>query len=240
MMRRMIKTALGWAGWELKALPIHRLVQLTRTENISCVLDVGANVGQFATQLRRAGFGGRIVSFEPVPACFRALQSACSADPLWQGHQLALGEVDGTTPINVSVASVFSSILATKSEAKVYDAGSQQLETITIDVRRLDGLATTLALDPARTLLKIDTQGFDLSVLKGAGEMLHRFAAVQTELSFHPIYVGQPSVTEVHSLLVSEGFKLCGLAPGFTDFSTNTLMEADGIYANARKERATV
>ena len=64
---------------------------LLRKYRVDLVLDVGANRGQYAGQLRRSGYTGRILSFEPVPEVFAELSRAAAGDDLWDVHQLALG-----------------------------------------------------------------------------------------------------------------------------------------------------
>jgi FkbM family methyltransferase len=56
----------------------------------------------FASELREAGYGGRIVSFEPGPAAFARLESRNSGDSLWSCHRLVLGNRDDTATLNVS------------------------------------------------------------------------------------------------------------------------------------------
>ena len=68
--------------------------------DISVVLDVGANEGQYATGLREMGYQGRIVSFEPLSEQFNLLEGLCSADALWDCHNLALGDTEGEATIN--------------------------------------------------------------------------------------------------------------------------------------------
>src|SRR6476659_2537452 len=58
--------------------------------NIDLVLDVGANVGQFATSLREKGYAGQIESFEPVSSVFQALADTARNDPRWNVHNMAL------------------------------------------------------------------------------------------------------------------------------------------------------
>ena len=72
------------------------------TCGINVVLDVGANVGQYGTGLRNVGYTGRIVSFEPLSTEFKQLSAKATADGAWQSLNFALGDVDGSSEINVS------------------------------------------------------------------------------------------------------------------------------------------
>ena len=53
---------------------------------IDCVFDVGANVGQYGTRLRRLGYRRRIESFEPIPTAYKRLEETASSDRLWESH----------------------------------------------------------------------------------------------------------------------------------------------------------
>src|SRR3712207_4664575 len=65
---------------------------LRREMQVNVVLDVGANVGQYARKLRRGGYRGRSVSFEPVAELSARLQKKAASDDRWQVHGYALGE----------------------------------------------------------------------------------------------------------------------------------------------------
>src|SRR5687767_12447049 len=75
--------------------PVAKKFDLMRRLGIDLVLDVGANTGQFAGELREQGFQGRIISFEPIPAVYRDLERNAAADPLWTAKNFALGNEDG-------------------------------------------------------------------------------------------------------------------------------------------------
>jgi hypothetical protein len=88
------------------------LAALLRAFGVSCVLDVGANRGQFGLRLRLAGYHGRLVSFEPVSGPYRQLAKVAMRDDRWQAVPLAIGEREGRATIHVSSTSQFSSLLA--------------------------------------------------------------------------------------------------------------------------------
>ena len=85
--------------------------QLLRSLGTTLYLDVGANVGQTGRRLRKAGYTGRIVSFEPLAQCFTALSQATQGDPGWQAFHMALGNRSERAEIGVSQNLQSSSIL---------------------------------------------------------------------------------------------------------------------------------
>lgn len=182
-----------------------QLKALLAALEIDCVLDVGANRGQFAESLRGIGYEGRIVSFEPVPRAFAELVKAMAGDPLWSGHEFALGSEPGTAQIHVPDETSGSSF-----HDLVEDL---HFETQEVAVARLDAVFPTLGLGAApRVFLKMDTQGFDLEVFKGASGCLDAVLALQSELSVVPLYVGMPNYLEALGVYEDAGFSLYNLS----------------------------
>ena len=213
---------------------LHLRELLTRLE-IDCVLDVGANAGQYRDFLRdRVLYDGTIVSFEPIGRHVEALRERSRGDARWHIEGYALGSRDCAMPINVMVSDQFSSFLE-PDHARVDDYAGLNVadHTETVTVRTLDvvlpALQERIGFD--RPYLKIDTQGFDVEVLRGAGEVLSAVKALQTEASVRGIYKGMPRYTEVIHYLDECGFDLTGLYPVSRDRALR-LVEFDCVMIN--------
>lgn len=207
-----------------------RRVKLLGGRGVDLLLDVGANIGQFAIRTRRAGYGGRIVSFEPLAGPFAELSAASESDPEWEVRQFALGAQDGEAEINVS-RNTFSSSMLGISERHVKSAPeSEYVATETIPVAELDSIWAELVKPAERPFLKIDVQGFELEVMRGAKRALAELAGVQVELSLVPLYEGAPNYKEVIAHLEQAGFRLAGLEPEFADPDTGELLQANAIF----------
>jgi FkbM family methyltransferase len=117
------------------------LVRILEHHGITVVLDVGANVGQYATRLRHGGWDGRIVSFEPLPAAHAALSAAAADDPAWEiAPPVALGAEAGTVALNISAESDMSSVLPFRPEmAELLDSAAFT-DRATVPQERLDTL----------------------------------------------------------------------------------------------------
>lgn len=214
--------------------------RLLERAGVDVVLDVGANTGQFAADLRADyGWRGRIVSFEPLAAAHARLAQRAAADGSWDAHRYALGDSDGTARINVAGNSYSSSLLemlpahldAAPESAFV---GFEEIRT-----RRLDSVIDEVCPAPARLYLKLDVQGFERQVLAGAQATLARVGVLQLELSLTPLYAGAASFGELHDLLESCGFVLFALEPGFARRDSGQLLQVDGLYCRAEvAERA--
>jgi len=201
---------------------------------IDLVFDVGANAGQFAQQIRMAGFAGRIVSFEPLSEAHQRLREASTQDKLWSVHdRCALGESDGSTVIHVAGNSVSSSIMAMSQTHIEAAPGSAYVGQETVPVWRLDSVANPYLASASRPFLKIDTQGFEWHVLEGARETLPGLEGVLCELSLVVLYEGQHLWREMVDRLESAGFTLWGLQPGFMDQHGRNL-QVDAIFFRVR------
>lgn len=196
---------------------------------INCVLDVGANQGQYGRFLRQSGYQGWIISFEPAPADFQVLAERAAADPRWYAHRLALGEENGTRPMHlVDADSLFNSFLAPTAFLRSY--GMQSDSRLEVPVWRLDAiLADVIAPVPhPRIYLKSDTQGYDLQVIEGARDVLSSVLALQVEVAFQLLYEGMTPFTEVLTTLTNKGFDITGFFPIAIDDELR-LVEADCV-----------
>jgi FkbM family methyltransferase len=200
---------------------------------VTTVLDVGANIGQYATALRSSGYRGAIVSCEPLSDAFAHLQRRAAHDPRWEPLNTAVGATPGTAEINVSANSYSSSLLAMTAAHTTAAPGSETVSTETVPVITVAELAADRGLDPAQTLLKIDTQGFEAPVLDGAGPLLGQLAAISLELSFVPLYEGQQLFDDLVARLRGAGYLLYALEAGFGDRRTGRMLQCDGLFVRA-------
>jgi FkbM family methyltransferase len=201
--------------------------------DLDTVIDVGANVGQYGAALRASGYRGAIVSCEPLSDAYARLARRASGDPSWTALHTAVGAEPGTTSINISANSYSSSVLPMTAAHTGAAPGSEYVGSETVDVVTLAELVKDRSIDPARTWLKIDTQGFESQVLDGAGPLLGSFAAVQLELSFVPLYDGQALYDELVERLEQAGLSMFGLDAGFSDPRTGRTLQCDGVFVRA-------
>ncbi|QUT04335.1 FkbM family methyltransferase [Sphingobium phenoxybenzoativorans] len=200
---------------------------------IDCVLDVGANAGQYAKMLRReAGFAGHILSFEPNPEVFAALAKAAASDAKWHVFNIALSDFDGTADFNIMAADQFSSLERPAEDLdEIFVDRNKVTRTVKMECRRLESLLPELmsAHGFSRPFLKMDTQGHDRAVCVGAGETLSRMFGLQTELAVRPLYQGATGYCDMIEWLEQRGF----VPSAF--FANNKghfplLVEMDGIF----------
>jgi FkbM family methyltransferase len=127
--------------WRLRNLALATHLQaLFALLNVDCVLDVGANRGQYGSFLRHeVGYTGYIVSFEPQPACLRDLEAKASRDPRWKIYGCALGSESGQALLNIMRTSEFTSFLSPDSSVVPTLAEQNTVVQVqTVQVKRLD------------------------------------------------------------------------------------------------------
>jgi FkbM family methyltransferase len=209
-----------------------QFVNRLKSRQVDAVLDVGANSGQYAMGLRKRGYKGRIVSFEPLAGPFSDLQNNAAKDSLWDCRRYALGDVDGTISINVAGNSGESSSVLPmlKSHQDVFPAANY-IGAEKVPIRRLDAVVPEVLRPADRIFLKIDVQGFEKQVLAGSkSTVTDRCVGMQLELSFLPLYEGGMLIREALDLAYSLGFTLTGMLPCFTDIRNGRMLQADGIF----------
>lgn len=208
------------------------VVDTIRASGASIVLDVGANAGQFGDLVLDTGFRGHLISFEAIEEVHRELvRHAKKRSSTWAvAPCLALGSERGHAELNVSGNSVSSSLLPMRREHVVALPTSTYVSTEQVRVERLDDVAPQLMPDQGMVFLKIDTQGFELEVLKGAKGILPRIVAIQIEMSLVPLYEGAPVFLDALSYMESLGFELFSLVCGFKNKETGRLLQVDGVF----------
>ncbi len=204
---------------------------ILRELRINCVLDVGANVGQFGKSLRRGGYQGRIASFEPLPEFAVKLRRKAEKDRNWHVHEFALGDEDTTAEINATPGASLSSLLPASEFGKEW---SHKLETSVkeeIRVRRLDAVLDEVleGIKEPRVYLKLDTQGYDVMAFRGAGDRIADVLAMQSEVSCLPIYEGMPQLEEQLREYRAAGFDIAGLFPVSMHRPTLRVLEFDAV-----------
>ena len=218
----------------LERLTLHsKLSHLLHLHQPDLVVDVGANRGQFADQLRSVGYTGMIVSIEPQASLASALRArAADEDANWVILHGAAGETEGQMTLHTFSDDTFSSLHLPSQTARQH-FGAMLTETASekVSVQRLDTwLAQTAAISARRIFLKTDTQGHDLSVLRGAPQTLSRSVIVMAEGSFVPLYDTSVTPSALADFLIPLGFKSAGnysSAHAESDFSA---LEADCVF----------
>ena len=217
------------------------LKNVFQIQKINCVIDVGANRGQYGQSLRDSGYTGRIVSFEPVSSIYSLLQDTCLGDDNWRTYQLALGSEHTTQAINVCKASSFTSFYSpTEYATKRFARKVETADCEDVEIRTLDSMWPEVVngLKKPCVYLKLDTQGYDLEVLKGAKCSLSCVLGMQSEISLKAIYEGMPDYLTALAEFRNLGFEITGFYPISRDKKTLAVIEYDCILIRSTNNEA--
>lgn len=207
---------------------------------INLVLDVGANTGQYAKVLRMNGYKGHIVSFEPVARNIEILQKKAENDPKWEICAFGLGSENHKLDINVTQLSTFSSFLTPNKYAGQLFTKDTPIESIEqVAVKRLDDVyedvCAPIKENSIVPYLKMDTQGYDLEVLKGGEKVIETIEAFQSEISLIPLYDGMPDYLESLGYFKKLGFSMTGMYQVTRDRSNQLLVETECVVRRLPK-----
>jgi FkbM family methyltransferase len=207
-----------------------RRALILRNQHIQLVLDIGANVGAYGRSIRRYGYKGKIVSFEPSSETYECLAKTCVTDPQWDCHQMALGETPTQIELNIAGNSASSSILEMTDLHKTAAPSSAYTGTEMVEMDRLDTVREKNNWDTMATWLKIDVQGYEQQVLNGGIETLKQVKVIELELSLATLYKGQALYLEMIQNLKKLGFELYSTENVLTDPKSGQVSQLDGIF----------
>lgn len=199
---------------------------------INCVIDVGANVGQYAKGLRANGYKGHIISFEPAKSTYQTLLEQSKNDPLWKVYPYALGREASEKTFHVTQDSSMASFHKINDYAQErYRHHVKSAHAETVQIKTLDSFWDEIApkIPNPNVFLKLDTQGYDLEVLGGSTQSLEKISALQSEISLVAIYDGIPNYLTALEQYKTLGFEITGLYPVSRDPATLRVVEFDCV-----------
>jgi len=195
------------------------------------VFDVGANVGGSGVEYLHSGFNGPIYSFEPVSHLFEKLKIASKDHENWSAFNMAIGDKKEKLKINVSGGHGGASSFLKMTPDFLSIAPDQAIITEEfVEVLTLDDFYSTNNLDAKRIFLKIDVQGFEMNVLKGAEMLLKtNIVGLKIETSIVKQYVDEVDIFDVLPYLLERDFAVHSIVPGWRNPITSELLQID-IY----------
>lgn len=191
------------------------LLELISQNEIEYVIDLGANVGQFALDLRRAGYLGKILSFEPVNNTFAILKQNAKREKRWEVFNLAIGSHVGKETIKISNNDSLSSSFKNMNDLHLTNfPKSYFVSEEIVSVSTLDEQFKIMKIPPKKCLLKIDVQGFEREVLAGGTNSIPSIPLCYIEGSLSPLYDDEYDLRELLNDLHELGHHIYELFPG--------------------------
>ena len=175
--------------------------------DIGSVIDVGANKGQFSLVVRSLFPDVEIHAFEPLETEFQIFKSVV-AGPV-KHYAMALGAEPAEAKFYITSRPDSSSLFKPGKDHEQL-SGVTVTSSKTVPVVRLNDAIDVRTLT-APVLMKLDVQGGELDVLKGAADILPFIDTIYTEASFLALYEHQPLAGEIIAFLAEHGFALRGV-----------------------------
>jgi FkbM family methyltransferase len=204
---------------------------------IELILDVGANEGQFAQEMRARFPGAHIVSFEPNPGVFSRLNEWCKGDGNARAYNCAIGEAEGVLEMNVHVDhTASSSLLATSAHEEDLFPQTKRQQRVSVQVRRLDDILEDegIVVGPS-TFLKFDIQGFEEAAMRGAPKTLAGVGAMMTEVFLENLYEGQADFLNLGIMARDAGLRYAGNLDQIIG-AEGQVMWLDALYLRALEQ----
>lgn len=200
-----------------------------KNSNIQTVLDIGANVGHFATRINSILPWATIYSFEPLRSSYEQLVFACDEIASFSAFPFALGDEDGETTIYHNAFSPSSSMLRLSEQLRKNFPFAQNVERQTVEVRRLDDVVSGLDLRN-NLLIKIDVQGFEDRVIRGGLSTIRQAKILIVETSFERLYDDQPIFDDIYTSLRRMGFSYNGAFEQLSSPLDGRALQQDSIF----------
>jgi len=218
------------ALFRYRVAPAIEHIALLRTLDVSFVIDIGANRGQFCLAALQAFPDARVVCFEPLESAYRVLSKVLYCRDGVTLHNLAIGNVEAQMVMQISEKEDSSSLLEISDLQNEIFPGTARSDSTTVVVSRLSKYLAdnSLAQD---VFIKIDVQGYELEVLRGAAEVLDRIQYIYVECSFLELYKNQAVASDIIDYLANYGFSLGGVYNLCRD-KKGVAVQADFLFVN--------
>ena len=192
-------------------------------------IDVGANRGMLSKTINYFYPDCNIYAFEPIKHCYSKLQKLEEVINNFKSFNCALSNYSGTAEFNESVFDYSSSLLKMAKRHKDAFPFTKETSVYAVDVYPLEYFADKMEIK-SPTILKLDVQGAELTVMKGAEKILTSIDYILCELSLIELYEGQSLAIEVINYMSEKGFNLIDILELNRDLQKNELMQFDGLF----------
>ena len=173
--------------------------------NIKYVLDVGANKGQYAQEIRSLGFKEQIYSFEPT-SYYEYLAKASEGDINWKTYRFGFGTTSGKLDMYIASNDGESSSLLKPKDIMAQGFGISFGKTEVVEINTLKEFLNLNII--SNVYLKIDTQGNEMNVLIGLSDQINQVSVIEFESALIPLYEGETGHYKIAEYLISHGFKV--------------------------------
>ncbi|MCU1258743.1 MAG: hypothetical protein JWO80_1628 [Bryobacterales bacterium] len=222
-----VKNAAGRVGIDLKIKrdPLAFLQRL----GIRTVVDIGANEGQFAREVRTTLPTAMIYSFEPLPGPMAKMRVLMRGDSNFEAFQLALGDKNGWAEFEENSFSAASSLLPVAARSLEAWPETTERRKTTVQMQTLDSWGAGRRIERPY-MVKLDVQGYENKVIEAGRNLIRGAEVVISEVSFVELYENQALFDVINTMMVGLGFRLQGMIGNGYERATGAILFADAIF----------
>ena len=197
---------------------------------IDCFWDVGANIGQTGESIRKHGYTGNILSFEPQEEAYKKLLKNSFNDPKWKIYEkCGLGQ-NGLKKINISKNSVSSSFLEMENLHIDKNPESKFIKKEEVKIISLSEVFNKEKNSFKKNFLKIDTQGYEKEVLDSGENILDNFIGISCEISVQPLYKNEAKFLDIINYLNTKGFEIYSVHNSYYEIDYGQTFSVDIVF----------
>ncbi len=231
--KSVVKATFHLCGLDIRRIPKFEPYEWLKGMSIRTVLDIGANTGQFASQIHRLLRDATLYSFEPLEDCYNELLKRMGRIPKFHAFNFALGDKNGEAQIFRNDFTPSSSLLPMREIHKEAFPFTKNVTTQTIKIRRLDDILSELDIVDD-ILVKIDVQGFEDKVILGGDRLISRASVLIVETSFQSLYQGQYLFDAIYDMLRQRGFRYMGGEESLKNPQDGSILACDSVFCREK------
>ncbi len=233
MIKRIISSLLSIFGYQVKRIDKSLDKELGNWEwfkkyPISTIIDIGANEGQFASEILKIFPAAEIYCFEPLPGVFEKLKLNFIGHGNMHFHNIGLGEKEEEIEIFENEYSPSSSLMEMLDLHKKNFNFAVKSEPKIISLQRLDNFYSEIK--KGSLLIKIDVQGYEMHVIRGGEEMIKQADLIIIETTFQRLYKGQPLFNDLYQYFTANGFYFAGNVQQLLSPVDKQILQADSVF----------
>jgi FkbM family methyltransferase len=215
-----------WTKVEIREF-IKPILQLKKSIRINptTIIDIGAARGLWSAAARFAFPDSQIYAFEPIQSNLDIIDNKFVNDKKFKSFNCALSDMNGETTFWLNSALDSSSLLTMTDVHKNEFPQSKDETKITVKTFRLDELSDLDLF--GQIFIKMDVQGAELLVLKGAEKILDNVDWIKLELNFERFYDNQAKYTDIFNFMDKHNYSSFIQSDLIFSSKTNKLLASD-------------
>jgi FkbM family methyltransferase len=222
------------ATWPVFSITSYQMLRGLARQEVAprTIIDVGANIGQFAVAAVKTFPAARVYTIEANPESFNHLCRNIRKLKNASAFQAAVGDREGIVELHINAHSHSSSLLELAPAHRAAFPYAVELGTVQVKATTLDTMFAGIELQPP-VLLKLDVQGYEAQALRGAVRTLQRVDYTVLEASFRPMYEGETLFLDLVRIMLSHSFRFSRPVGLLHDSSTGEILQMDALFERA-------